>query len=411
MNRSRAESENSAAESSPWPKESANTFDEMFRGATVIYLNNAATSWPKAPGVDTAVLMAIKDPIGDSGRATSCEFDPVEDCRHLVAQLLGVDDATRIVFTLNATMALNMAIQGLGMGRDDLVIASVAEHNSVLRPLEKLHRERGVRVVLVPLAPDGLPDAGEFYRALAGGPRLVVLTHASNVTGRVFPVEYWFAQAKLAGAFTLLDASQSLGLLCVSPARMQADLVAFTGHKALHGPAGTGGLYVGPGIDLEQLLVGGTGARSDLAAHPADMPDRLEAGTRNLPGLAGLGASLRWLAENGDTHNSTACQRAALLRSGLAAIPGVRILDAVDGERVGIVSFRMAGWPVEEAGMILNESFGIVCRAGLHCAPRIHDWIGSGPAGSVRFSVSGFNTEEDIEAAASAVRKVALCAS
>jgi len=375
-----------------------------------VYLNNAATSWPKAPGVAEAVQTALAEPPADIRRTGACAADPIEDCRRSVARLLGVDDASRIIFTLNATMALNVAIHGVRLRRGDLVVTSAAEHNSVLRPLEKLRRERGVEVEIVRLTPDGLPDPEQFHLTLNRGPRLVVLTHASNVTGRVFPVAHWFAKAKRAGAVTLLDASQSLGHLAVSPAALHADLVAFTGHKGLLGPTGTGGLYVAPAIVLEQLVVGGTGVRSDLTAHPADMPDRLEAGTHNLSGLAGLGAALEWLACHGEQHNRVAAQRADGLRSGLASVAGVAILDPAEGERLGIVSFRIAGWDVEDAGIVLNDSFGITCRAGLHCAPRIHEWIGSAPAGSLRFSVSGFNSEDDIAAAVAAVRQVARCA-
>lgn len=376
----------------------------------MVYLNNAATSWPKAPGVAAAVQKALANPLGDVRRASTCSSGPIEDCRHLVAQLFGVDDTSRIVFTLNATMALNIAIQGVDLRPGDLVVTSAAEHNSVLRPIEKLRRERGVEAAIIPLGSDGLPEPEELLRALDRAPSLVVLTHASNVTGRIFPVGHWFAKAKTAGALTLLDASQSVGHLQVSPAAVTADMIAFTGHKGLLGPTGVGGLYVGPGIDVEQLVVGGTGARSDLIDHPADMPDRLEAGTHNVPGLAGLAAALRWLKSSGDQLNRVAHERTAQLRIGLGAIPEVKILDPAEGERIGIVSFCIAGWNVEDAGLVLNESFSIVCRAGLHCAPRIHQWIGSGPAGSLRFSVSGFNTEEDIATAVAAVRQVALCA-
>jgi len=378
----------------------------------MIYLNNAASSWPKAPGVADAVRQSLERPPCDVGRGGVVEGDPVNKCRELMGHLLGVADASRIVFTLNATAALNLAIQGAPLRSGDVIVTSVAEHNSVLRPAEKLRLERGIEVEIVGLAPDGSLDEDWFRRALARRPRLVVLTHASNVTGRVFPIERLFRGAKNAGALTVLDASQSLGLIPVSPEPMNADIVVFTGHKGLLGPSGVGGLYVGPAIDLEQILVGGTGVRSDLKEHPREMPGRLEAGTHNLAGLAGLAAAVEWLKSDGHHIATVARRRGDSLRRELARIPGVEIFDQDgDCERVGVVSFRISGWDVGEAGTVLNQSFEIACRAGLHCAPLIHPRIGSSPAGTLRFSASGFTTENEVGAASDAVRRLAKCAS
>lgn len=193
---------------------------------------------------------------------------------------------------------------------------------------------------------------------------------------------------------------------------MSADIVVFTGHKGLLGPTGVGGLYVGPGIDLEQMLVGGTGARSDLREHPREMPGRLEAGTHNLPGLAGLAAALEWLEKDGRNIPETAARRGACLRRELARIPDAEIFDGDCAcERIGVVSFRIRGWDIGEAGAVLNQSFEIACRAGLHCAPLIHAWIGSAPEGTLRFSVSGFTTDKEIGEAAEIVRRLARGAS
>jgi len=374
----------------------------------MIYLNNAATSWPKAPGVADAVRQSLEHPASDVGRGGGGDAGPVNQCRELMRRRLGVADASRIVFTLNATAALNLAIQGAALARGDLLVTTAAEHNSVLRPAEKLRQERGIQVQIVGLASDGSLDEDAFQRALARGPRLVVVSHASNVTGRVFPVGRLFGAAKEAGALTVLDAAQSLGLLPVLPQALHADIVVFTGHKGLLGPAGVGGLYVAPGIDLHQMLVGGTGVRSDVREHPPQMPLRLEAGTHNLPGLAGFAAALEWLERDGQNLAATAACRGAFLRRELSGIPGVQIFDADGGcERVGVVSFRIGGWDVGEAGAILDQSFQIACRAGLHCAPLIHPWIGSAPSGTLRFSVSGFTTEDEISAAAEVVRRLA----
>lgn len=377
----------------------------------MIYLNNAASSWPKAPGVAEAVRRAIEEPAVEAGRGAGRRTDPAQACRLSLGCLLGVEDPSRVVLTANATMALNLAIRGLGLGRGDLVVTTAAEHNSVLRPVEWLRREVGVRVEIVPLTQQGAYDEEAFERALDLGPRLLVLTHASNVTGRLFPVARWFARARLRGAYTLLDASQSLGHVDVSPVELHADLVAFTGHKALLGPTGTGGLWVSPAIELEQLIVGGTGSRSDLMEHPAEMPVRLEAGTPNLAGLAGLAAALEWIQTHGAMWRESARRMAERLRAELAEMPGVELFDDEVGvPRTPVVSFRLKGWSVEEAGQVLEEGFSVACRAGLHCAPLIHPFLGSAPEGTLRFSPSGFTREEEIERALWAVKELSRCA-
>lgn len=376
----------------------------------MVYLNNAATSWPKAPGVAEAVRQALETPAVEPGRGGARGPDPVRVCREGLARLLGVPDPARIVFTASATASLNAALEGLRLAPGSLVVTTAAEHNSVLRPLERLRRKCGVTVEIVPLTPDGELDEEMLDRVVERGPRLVAITHASNVTGRVYPVARWFAKARAAGALTLLDASQSLGYAGVRPLQLGADLVAFTGHKGLLGPAGTGGLWVSPGLELGHWMVGGTGTRSDLVSHPEEMPARMEAGTPNLPGLAGLAAAVGWLERHGEGWRAGARRMEEALRGELGALRGVRILGGGGPERAAALSFRIAGWSVEEAGHALEASFGVACRAGLHCAPLIHRWIGSAPEGTIRFSVSGFTTPEDVRAAAAAVRELARCA-
>lgn len=379
-----------------------------------IYLNNAASSWPKAPGVIDALSGVLAAPPVHPGRAAS-RSDPTAACRKRLAELLrgagelpAAPAPERIVLTVNATHALNLAILGLDLQPGALVATTVTEHNSVLRPLNHLARRRGVRIRCAGLDADGRIDARAWEALLSEGPRLAVLNHASNVTGRVADAARLLGAARAAGAVTLLDASQTLGHVPVHPAELHADLVACTGHKALHGPPGTGCLYVAPHLDLEPWIVGGTGVRSDLEFHPGDMPMRLEAGTPNAPALAGLAAALAWLAREGAAHNVRAHRLGARLRSGLRATPGVRLFgDAPDDATTGVVSFAVEGWGIEDAGFVLGESFGIACRTGLHCAPLIHAAIGSAPAGTVRLSVSGFNTDEDIDTALAAVARLA----
>ena len=374
----------------------------------VIYLNNAASAWPKAPGVVEAMAQALISIPAHPGRGESAESDAPFECRTRLARLLGVEHPERIVMTQHATHALNIALLGLGLQAGDEVVTSTTEHNSMLRPLARLEDACGVRVTRIGLGPEGGLDDAAFEAALRHSPRLVALNHASNVSGVVLPVAKLFARARQAGAITLLDASQSLGHFPVNADELQADLIAFTGHKGLRGPPGTGGLYVGPGIGLQQVLVGGTGVRSDLRLHPADLPTRLEAGTPNVPALAGLAAALRWIETAGDDFRAAEAARARQLRVGLRQMPRVRLFgDSSDTATTSIVSFRIDGWEVEETGFVLAESFGVICRTGLHCAPLIHAPLGSAPHGTVRFSPSGATTEAEVARALEAVRRLA----
>jgi len=373
-----------------------------------IYLNNSASAWPPAPGVIAAVASALEHLPVQPGRGESSGADVVAECRQRLANLLGARSPERVAFTPSATHALNLAILGLGLKRGDHVITSVTEHNSVLRPLARLADGIGIRVTVVGLDEHGDLDAGAFGLALQDSPRLVVLNHASNVTGRVNAVSALFHKAKAAAAVTLLDASQSLGHWPVNAPELGADMVSFTGHKGLRGPVGTGGLYVAEHVELEQVMVGGTGVRSDLRLHPSEMPIRLEAGTSNVPALAGLNAALLWRETDGPAFLEQENRLALDLREGLRAIGGVRLFDDVPGAtRLGLVSFRVDGWEVEDTGYALDQSYGIACRTGLHCAPLLHAAIGSAPTGTVRFSPSGATTEEEIAHALEAVRRLA----
>ena len=365
---------------------------------SVVYLNNAATAWPKAPGVAESVRDALWAFPDDPSRSVSFIDDPVAECRTRLARLLRVETPDRIVLTVNATQAINLALLGLGKERIRRVVTTVTEHNSVLRPLHHLSSRWDFEWKAVPLNARGDVDMEAFEQALRARPSLVILNHASNVTGRICDVVRLFALAKAAGAITLLDASQSFGRIPVLPEACSADVVAFTGHKGLRGPEGTGGLYVAPGLELEQVMVGGTGIRSESLDHPAEMPLRLEAGTRNLPALAGWAVALRWMEEHGDDYRDHERHMGALLESRLRAVPGVQLIGVGAGERLpGLISARLDRWKVEEAAYALWKSFGVLGRAGLHCAPLIHAALGSAPEGTLRFSSSGFTTEEEID--------------
>jgi len=373
-----------------------------------IYLNHAAASWPKPPGVVEAVAAALRRPPEDPGRSPGdgADADVALRGRRALAALLGVPDPARIALTAGATHALNLAILGLAP-RLTRVVTTVTEHNSVLRPLWRLRRSAGIDLEVVGLGADGGLDREAWTRALARPADLAVLNHASNVTGRVNPVAECFAAARAAGARTLLDAAQTMGRVPVRPLELQADLVAFPGHKGLWGPPGTGGLWVAPGIELEQVLVGGTGVRGLSEAHPPDMPLRLEAGTPDTPAVAGLVAGLEWLVAAGAGLARQAEAALRRLRDGLRAIPAARVVDPAEAPRVGVLSLRLAGWEVDEAAFVLRESFGIVTRAGLHCAPLLHPALGTAPEGTLRLSVSGLTTEADVDAALAALRRMA----
>jgi cysteine desulfurase/selenocysteine lyase len=378
----------------------------------VIYLDNAATSFPKAPGVIEAMGAFLATTAGNPGRSGHAlalgAQAVVTATRRGLATLLGAPDPSRVVFTANATDALNVALWGLLVAGDRVITTSV-EHNAVARPLVALG-DAGVQVTRVTCAPDGTLDPGDLERALRAGPaRLVVLTHASNVTGTILPVAEAARLAHEHGALVLVDAAQTAGVLPLDVVAMGLDLVALPGHKGLLGPTGTGGLYVGPGIRLRPLRQGGTGTRSEEERQPEELPEALEAGTLNTVGIAGLGSALEYLAERGvaaiRAHEQALTGR---LLDGLRAIPGVTVHGTGDAERqVATVSITLVGWEPVDLGAALDGSFGIAVRAGLQCAPLAHRTAGTWPRGTVRLSPGAFTTDDDIDQALRALRALA----
>lgn len=372
--------------------------------ATTVYCNNAATSWPKALGTSLAVAGHMDALPLHPGRSGFDVPDPEGDCRTRLAKLLRVEDASRIVLAANATHALNVALHGFPWAEKAVALTTLAEHNSVLRPLHFLQRHRGLRVAYARTDSAGRIDLRYWEEALRRHrPQLAVFTHASNVTGAVNPVEEMCALARAAGAATLVDASQTAGCTAVLPRDWGADMLAFTGHKYLLGPPGTGGLYIAPGVELEPVLVGGTGILSELEDMPPQLPVRYEAGTPNSPAFAGLAHALAW----GEAHpypTGEVERRLERLREGLA-LAGAWIADW-KGAHTPVLSFTLPGVSVEDAGEILQRSFGIICRTGLHCAPLVHNAIGAGSEGTVRFSLSRFTTDEEVDYVLDAVRRI-----
>jgi len=379
----------------------------------MIYLDHAATSWPKPPGVVQAMARFLEEDGGNPGRSghrlSLAAARTVYGVRAAVAALVNAPDPLGVILTANATHALNLALHGL-LAPGTRVVAGGMEHNAVMRPLRHLEA-RGAELVLVPAGPDGSMAPEAFRQAITPGTTLVVLNHASNVTGTLAPVAEVAALARAAGALFLVDAAQTLGALPVDMQALGIDLLAFTGHKGLQGPPGTGGLVLGPGVDprrLESQVQGGTGSRSEHETQPEFLPDKFESGTPNGAGLAGLGAGLAWVTERGPAAlHELATDQARFLAEGLRALPGVRVYGPEDPARgLAVVSFTVAGWEVSELGLRLDEEYGVLCRVGLHCAPAAHRALGTCPGGTVRFAPGPMATRADLEAALGAVAEL-----
>lgn len=384
----------------------------MNRESNLIYMDNGATSFPKPPGVSRAMLHFLSDVGGSPGRSghrlSQEAARIVFDCRESLAALFAVPDSRRIAFTLNATEALNTALLGL-LREGDRVVTTAMEHNSVMRPLRDLVRSRGISLDVVSCDKQGRLDLDELQQALERGPRLVAVNHASNVTGSVVPLERVGSLARSAGALLLVDAAQSAGVIPIDVVRDGVDILAFTGHKGLLGPQGTGGLWLGEGVEVEPLCRGGTGSNSELEEQPDFYPDRLESGTHNAVGLAGLRVGVEFLRTTGvDVIAAHERSLAARLLEGLGALRGVTLYGPAAGEdRTSVVSFAIPGMAPSEVGFLLDEAFGVLTRVGLHCAPGAHRTIGTYPEGTVRLSPGYFTTPGEIEKVLEAVAYVA----
>lgn len=378
----------------------------------MIYLNCAATSFMRPQCVVDAVASALTG-LGSSSRGTS-EGDLAAartalTCRMAVADLLGSSHPDRVVFAANATQALNTAILGL-IRPGERVVTTVTEHNSVLRPLNVLARDRGVEVEHVGLTPEHVPDYEALERAVTPGTRAVVCSHASNLTGDVVDIERVARIAHAAGALLIVDAAQTAGHIPVHMERMGIDVLCFTGHKALMGPTGTGGLIVAPGIDIEPLLHGGTGVHSADPFQPDAWPEHLEAGTLNGHGLAGLEAAVHFIQEQGVENiaeHGEALRRCFV--EGARAIPGIVLYGAGPAAfaHTPVVALNLEGVPSSQLADELASRYGIATRAGLHCAPLMHRALGTLETGSVRFSFGYFTTEGEVDAALAALRELA----
>ncbi len=380
----------------------------------MIYLDHAATSWPKPEPVQEAMLRYMRDvgvTPGRSGHRLANEAERIRlDAREAVAELFGVSDPLRVLFTSGGTMALNLVLFGL-LGPGAHVVTTGIEHNAVMRPLRAL-AARGVTISVVPCRADGTLDAAAVVEQLRGETRLVAVNHASNVCGTVLPVREIGAITHERGIPLLVDAAQTGGAWPVDMQADNIDLLAFAGHKGLLGPGGTGGLVLGDDFDvarLPPLVYGGTGSRSEHEEQPEFLPDKYEAGTPNMVGLAGLGAGVRYVLERGvaqiRAHEAALTGR---LIAGLRGIPGVRVVGTQDARRqTAAVSFTRAGRSCSAVAHTLDEEYGVLCRPGLHCAPQAHRTLGTFPDGTVRLSAGPRTTPAEIAQAISAVAQVA----
>lgn len=368
----------------------------------IIYLNNAATSWPKPPCVVEAVSRALSEPPGAMHRGGIESFDVFDEVRKKLAALMGLKNHSRIALGPNASWGLNVGIQGFGLKEGDCALTSIAEHNSVLRPLYALRERRGVKLCFAECDESGriIPESWESLTRKFR-PSLSVMTHASNVTGAVSDTKTLAEISHSFGSAVLLDASQSLGFLDVKPEELGADMLAFTGHKYLLGPQGTGGLWIGSGLELSPLLLGGTGIMSELESMPDKMPLRLEAGTGNEPSFFGLLAALNW-AEKNPVDIRAVSSLLGYMTEGLSEL-GCRVM-APFGEKTPVLSFNVPGISPEDAGFMLEESCDIILRQGLHCAPLIFKALGEKQ--SLRASLSRFTKKSDVDALLKAVSDI-----
>ncbi len=371
----------------------------MNKGLSV-YLDNAATSYPKPEKVYEAVLHAMRDVGASPGRGgyrRSLEAGRILfNARETVAGFFSISDSARIIFTHNATGALNLALQGILVSGDHVVTTSM-EHNSLLRPLYAL-RNSGVEMTIVPAGPDGMVSVESIHRAIRVNTRMIAVSHVSNVCGTIQPIQQLAGLCREAGALFLVDAAQSAGHLPIDVGACDIDLLAVPGHKGLLGPFGTGLLYVAAHVPLKPVIQGGTGSHSTAEEQPQIMPDSFEAGTHNLSGIAGLHAGIEFIREQGlsalflhEQHLLTQAEKS------LREVSGVTIHGPEDpSDRCSVLSFTASGVDSSLLAAELDHGFNIAVRAGLHCAPLAHRTLGTVPGGTVRLSPGWFTTSEEI---------------
>jgi cysteine desulfurase / selenocysteine lyase len=376
-----------------------------------LYLDNAATSFPKPENVLSAVMNVMREIGSSPGRGAHKHareaMSILSSCRKKTAELLGVADADQVVFTKNATESINLVLKGF-LRPGDRVLISGMEHNSVVRPLQRLAAQ-GISIGTIPCNTSGALDLGALKSMLDPATRLVVLVHVSNVNGALMPIA---EASEICGRVRVplfLDAAQSAGIQPIAAGEWGLGMVACSGHKALLGPPGVGILYTRPDLEIMPLIEGGTGSRSEDFNQPEFCPDRFESGTPNLPGLAGLAEGIDFISGMGiDQIREHELTLASFLENELSGIRGVRVLiPEVRG--TGTISFVVDGMNPADIGFVLDEAFDIAVRTGLHCAPLAHQTLGTFPAGTVRVSPGYSTTREEIEYFLQSFRRLLGC--
>ena len=377
----------------------------------MIYLDNAATTFPKPPSVYESVMRAMTVYGANPGRGShkmAIEGARIMyETRELLADLFNLDDPMKVIFTFNATDSLNTAIKGI-LNSGDHVITTEMEHNSVLRPIKELEKS-GVENTIVKCATDGTININDLENAIKNNTKLIVTTHVSNLTGTIFPAEEIGRICKKYKIPYLLDASQSAGVLNIDMKKYNISFLAAPGHKGLLGPQGTGVLLINSNIEIKHLKEGGTGSQSSSLEHPNFYPDKLEAGTHNLPGIAGLNAGLKYILNRGT--ESIYSHEKTLLDTFIVELrknPKIKIYGPESIEqRIGVVPINIDGMDSSEVANILDSDYNIAVRPGLHCAPLAHKAIGTDKIGAVRFGLGPFNKSTDIFAAVKALNEIA----
>ncbi len=366
----------------------------------MIYMDNAATTWPKPPAVCQAVMECMEkygaNP-GRSGHKMAVQAGQILLCaREMLCELFHLSDPFRIIFTYNCTDSLNLAIKGL-VAPGDHVITTSMEHNAVARPLKKLEKQ-GLELTLVQCSPEGILDPGDIRKAIRPNTRLIVTTHASNVTGAILPIEEIGNIARDHGIPYLVDAAQTAGILPIDLSALPVDLMAFPGHKGLLGPQGTGGLYIHPDVKLDTVREGGTGSQSESLDQPDLLPDKYESGTLNTPGIAGLAAGVKYILDQSPSKLLAREQRLEkFFLEALSHISGIKMYQPSGKGKTGIVSVNVGDKDSSEVSNLLDERYDIATRGGLHCCPLAHETIGTLNQGTVRFSFGIFNTLEEVK--------------
>jgi len=379
----------------------------------LIFLDNGATSYPKPEEVYSFMDQFYRNygvNPGRSGYDLCMETgELVEETRSMLTTFFNGKDPNRLCFSYNSTDALNLIINGM-LEEGDHAVTTTIEHNSVLRPLYHLYKYKGVEVDHIPFDSKGFVDPEEFPKKFKRNTRLVVVNHASNVIGTIQPVKEIGRYCRESGIPFVIDVSQSAGKIPIDMEEQNVDVVAFTGHKSLLGPTGIGGLYVKEGIEIRHTRAGGTGVRSAVRTHLDEYPYRLEYGTLNTLGVAGLHAGIKWIEKQGlEKIHKHEMQLTALLKDGLMDVEGVTVYCQDDlTDHISIFLFNINGLEALNTGTILDVDYKIACRTGLHCAPLVHEQIGTAEIhGAVRFGIGPFNTEEHIHTAIQAVKEIA----